>query len=290
VKGEVLYESLARGHATKLIQECPDLAVITGWLGSQRRAAAVSAFRVSANSKKPGRVVERISKHLRPAFGRVHLAQWDKEMKAVIAVRLASASETDVFAMTIDEQKAFTERSIILSDLLFFARGQECSTNINIAANISHHTVSRLLERGASTPETIKADVLKILQDVRALRAFLSLGIEHSLSKLQGDITYDFILPYGDGGLIVRTLRINTSVKSFFSDPMPVFSVRTYLDGSMLSTRDRERMAGFRLSRDPIVSAEDSRHILAWIQGNAEETDPRRRLLVSQDPDYGTAP
>lgn len=285
-----MYESLARGYATKLIQERPDLAVITGWLGSPRRAAAVSAFRVSANSKKPGRVVERISKHLRPAFGRVHLAQWDKEMKAVFAVRLASASETDVFAMTIDEQKSFTERSIILSDLLFLSREQECSTNINIAANISHHTVSRLLERGASTPETIKADVLKILQEVRALRNFLSSGIEHSLSKLQGDITYDFIVLYGDGGLIVRTLRINTSMKSFFSDPMPVFSVRTYLDGSMLSTRDRERMAGFRLSRDPIVSAEDSRHILAWIQGNAEETDPQRRLLVSQDPDYGTAP
>ncbi|MEI4235252.1 hypothetical protein [Roseovarius sp. D22-M7] len=234
-------------------------------------------------------MIERISKHVRPAFGRVHLAQWDKEMKAVFSVRLVSARETDVFAMSIDEQKAFSEGSVILSDLLFFARGREYSTNINIAANISHHAIARLLERGASTPETIKADVLMILQDVRALRNFLSSGIEHSLSKLKGEITYDLIVPYGEGGLIVRTLRINTAVKPFFSDPMPIFSIRTYLDDLMLGPRDRERMAGFRLSRDSIVSAEDSRHILAWIQGNAEETDPRRRLLVSQDPDSDTA-
>lgn len=283
-----MLKSLAKGHATKFIQERPDLAVITDWLNSRSRASAVSAFRASANSKKPGRVVERISKHVRPAFGKVRLAQWDKEMKAVFSVRLASARETDVFAMTIDEHKAFSERSVIISDLLFFSRGQECSTNINIAANVSHHAIARLLERGASTPETIKADVLMILQDVRALRNFLSSGVEHGLTKLKGDMTYDLIVPYDEGGLIVRTLRINTSVKSFFSDPMPIFSVRTYLDASMLTARDRERMAGFRLSRDPIVSAEDSRHILGWIQGNAEETDPRRRLLVLQDPDDDT--
>jgi len=284
-----LFKSLAKGHATKFIQERPDLAVITDWLNSRSRASAISAFRASANSKKPGRVVERISRHVRPAFGRVRLAQWDKEMKAVFSVRLASVRETDVFAMTIEEHKAFSERSVIISDLLFFTRGQECSTNINIAANISHHAIARLLERGASTPETIKADVLMILQDVRALRNFLSSGVEHSLTKLKGEMTYDLIVPYGEGGLIVRTLRINTSVKSFFPDPMPIFSVRTYLDASMLATRDRERMAGFRLSCDPIVSAEDSRHILAWIQGNAAETDPRRRMLVEQDPDHNPA-
>lgn len=284
-----MLKGLAKGHATKFTQERPDLAVITDWLNSPRRAAAVSAFRASANSKKPGRVVERISKLVRPAFRKVHLAQWDKEMKAVFSVRLVSARETDVFDMTIDEQKAFSERSVIISDLLFFCRCQECNTNINIAANISHHAISRLMERGASTPETIKADVLMILQNVRALRNFLSSGIEHSLTKLKGDMTYDLIVPYGEGGLIVRTLRINTAVKSFFSEPMPIFSVRTYLDASMLGVRDRERMAGFRLSRDPIVSAEDAHHILAWIQGNAEETDPRRRLLVAQDPDHDAA-
>ena len=278
-----LYKGLADGHATKFIQDRPDLGVITDWLISPRRAAAVAAFRESAPSKKPGRVLERLAKNVRPAFGGLHLAQWDTEMKSVFSVRLASARETDVFAMTVEEQKTISERSVILADLLFFARGQECSVDINIAANISHHAISRLLERGASTPETLKSDVLKILQQVRALRNFLSSGIEHSLTKLKGDMTYDLIVPHGDGGLIVRTLRINTSIRSFFPEPMPVFSVRTYLDGSMLGSRERERMSSFRLSRDPIVSREDARHILAWIQGNAEETDPRRRFWILGD-------
>jgi hypothetical protein len=281
---QALYNRLADGHATKFIQDRPDLSVITDWVGSPQRAAAVSSFRDSARSKKPGRVVERISKHVRPAFGAVHLAQWDKVMKAVFAVRLASARETEVFAMNDDEEKAFSERSIIHADLLFFSRAQQSSTNINIAANISHHAVSRLMERGASSPETIKADVLEILQKARSLRTLLSSGIEHNLTKLKDGMTYDMLMPHGEGALVLRTLRVNAAAKSFFPDPMPVFSVRTYLDSSMLGSRERERMSGFRLSRDAVVSVEDSRHILAWIQGNAEETEPSRRLVVAQDP------
>ena len=179
-----MYSRLADGHASKFIQDRPDLGVITEWLSSPRRFAAVSAFRESVPSKKPGRVLERLAKNVRPAFGGLHLAQWDTEMKSVFSVRLASARETDVFAMTVEEQKTFSERSVILADLLFFARGQECSVDINIAANISHHAISRLLERGASTPETLKSDVLKILQQVRALRNFLSSGIEHKMRPM----------------------------------------------------------------------------------------------------------
>lgn len=283
-----MYKRLAEGHATKFIQDRPDLSVITDWLNSPRRRAALSAFHESVPSKKPGRVIERVSKNARPAFGSVHLAQWDKVMKAVFAVRMASARETDVFAMTGDEEKAFSERSVILADLLCVARAGESNSHINIAANISHHAISRLMERGASTPETLKADVLQILQKARSLRTMLSSGFEHNLTKLKDDMTYDMLMPHGDGALVLRTLRVNAAAKSFFPDPMPVFSIRTYLERSMLGPRDLERMAGFRISRDATVSVEDSRHILAWLQGNAEETDPRRRLVISQEPREGS--
>ena len=66
-----LYKKLADGHATKFIADRPDLSVVTDWLNSPRSSAAVSAFRNSVPSKKPGRVIERISKHVRPAFGPV---------------------------------------------------------------------------------------------------------------------------------------------------------------------------------------------------------------------------
>lgn len=278
-----MYKRLADGHSTQFIQGRPELAVITNWMNSPRSAMAASAFRESVGSKKPGRVAERIIKHVRPAFGGLKVIQWDKEMKAVFSARMAAALETDVFDMTFDEQKAFSEPSVILSDLLFFERAQESTVDINISANVSHHALSRLLERGASTPETLKADALNILQKARALRQFLSSGIDHNLTRLKDEMTYDFIVPYRDGGLIIRTMRINTVTAQLFSDPMPIFSIRTFLHGSMLGPRERERMVGFRLSRDPIVSENDARHLLSWIQGNAEETDPRRRLLVAQD-------
>ncbi|SHF02062.1 hypothetical protein SAMN05444279_11464 [Ruegeria intermedia] len=278
-----MYTRLANGHATKFIQDRPDLSVITDWLNSSQRKAALSAFHNSVASKKPGRVIQRVSKNVRPAFGAVHLAQWDKVMKAVIAVRMTSARETDVFAMSGDEEKVFSERSVILADLMFVSRAAESNSYINIAANISHHAISRLMEREASTPETIRADVLEILQKARSLRTLLSLGLEHNLTNLKDNTTYDMLVPHGDGALVLRTLRVNAATKSFFPDPMPVFSVRTYLEKSMLGSRELERMAGFRISRDAMVSAEDLRHILAWLKGNAEEMDPRRRLIVEQE-------
>lgn len=282
-----MYKRLSEGHATKFIQDRPDLSVITDWFNSPRRSAAVSAFRNSAQSKKPGRVISRISKHVQPAFGAANIAQWDKAGKAVFAVRLASARETEVFAMTSAEEKAFSERSVILADLVFFSCARESGTSISIASNISHHAVSRLMERGASTSETIKADVLDLLQKARHLRTLLSSGIEHNLTKMKDGVTYDMLMPHGDGALVLRTLRVNAAAKSFFSDPMPVFSVRTYLDDSMLKPRDFERMSGFRISSGATVSAEDFHYILAWIEGNAQETDPRRRLVITQDPDHG---
>lgn len=278
-----MYKRLADGYATKFIQDRPDLSVITDWLNSPRRKAAVSAFRVSIPSKKPGRVIERVSKHVRPAFGAVHLAQWDKVVKSVFAVRLASVRETDVFSMTNDEEKVFSEKSVILVDLVCTSLAEESDTFINIASNISHHAISRLMERGVSTPETLTSDVLQILQEARSLRNLLSAGMEHTLTKLKDGVTYDILVPHGDGALVVRTLRVNAAVKSFFPTPMPVFSIRTYLDKSMLGPREIERMAGFRISRDAVISVEDSRHILAWIQGNAEEMDTRRRFEIAQD-------
>lgn len=275
-----LYKRFADGHATNFVQSRPRLTDITDWLSSPRREAAVLAFRESAYAKKPGRVVKRVSKYVRPAFDAVHLAQWDKVMKAVFAVRLASVRETDVFAMHADEEKVFSERSVIISDLLLLSVGNNFSAKISISANISHHAISRLMERGASNPESIDSDVLEILQQARALRDFLSSKSDHSLTKLKDGMTYDLIVPYRDGALILRTLRINATQQSFFSSPMPVFSVRTYLDDSMLSDRQHARMEGFRLSRDPLISNEDCQHTLAWLQKNAEETDPRRRLMV----------
>ncbi|MEQ9243867.1 hypothetical protein [Roseovarius indicus] len=273
-----MYEKLASGYATKFVQEHPDLGVVTTWMGSPKSRDAVSAFRSSVLSKKPGRVASRLSKLVRPAFKSVQVAQWDKSMKAVFAVRLLSSDETDVLDINIDERKFFSERSVVLSDLVFTARSGECSEQLSVSANISHHALSRLLERGAATPETLKTDVLEVLQQVRALRNLLSLGINHGLTKINDETTYDIILPYKKGGLVVRTVRIGAEKRSFFSSPLPVFSIRTYLDETKLRAREHERMAGFRLSRASMLSREDVEYTLAWLQGNAEETLASRRF------------
>ena len=39
---------------------------------------------------------------------------------------------------------------------------------------------------------------------------------------------------------------------------MPVFPIRTFLDSTMVTPRQRDRMAVFRLSKEARVSADDS--------------------------------
>lgn len=62
----------------KYIQDRPDLSVITDWLNSPRRKVALSALQDSVPSKKLGRMIERISKHVRPGFRVLHLARQNR--------------------------------------------------------------------------------------------------------------------------------------------------------------------------------------------------------------------
>lgn len=275
-----MYKKLADGHASKLLQDCPDLSAITAWLLSDRHTAATAAFRDSVPAKKPGRVLERLARHVRPEFAAIRIAQWDRALKSVFALRIASVPETEIFAMSEEERLAYTERSLVLADLVFRSRGAGSRSLLSLGASVTHHSLSRLLERGASTPETLKADVLEILQTARALRHFLSSGIERGLIAMPQTVTHDLLVPHGEGALVLRTFRISGASMPFLSDPAPVFSVRTYLDGSMLKPRDHERMAGFRLPREAMIPIEDFRQLIAWIRGNAQETDPSRRFKV----------
>lgn len=79
----------------------------------------------------------------------------------------------------------------------------------------------------------------------------------------------DILMSHRDGALVSRALRLNPATKSFLPDPMPVFSHRTYFAALMLGSRDLERMAGLRVSREATTSVEDAPYILASVQGNA---------------------
>lgn len=266
-------ESLAKGYATKFIADQRELSCITDWLESRHPQAATEKFAKAALAKKPGRVLSRMAKHLQPPFMAPEVGCWDRQLKAVFTGQMVAAHETDVFDMSIEDQAIFRERSVVLMDLLFVERSQRCDSDINMAANVSHHTIKRMLERGASTPSSLMKDILKILMGARALRQFLTSSIDHKLTGLKEGITYDFVLPFGDGGLILRTLRANPFLRAVFPSPMPVFSIRTFLDESMITSRQRERMAGFRLSKEARVSVSDAKHTMRWIDGNAEIAD-----------------
>lgn len=57
----------------KFIQDRPDLSVITDWLNSPRRKAALSAFHDTVQSMIPSRAIYRASRNVRPGFGAIYL-------------------------------------------------------------------------------------------------------------------------------------------------------------------------------------------------------------------------
>lgn len=183
-------ESLARGYATKFIADQRDLSCITDWLESRHPPLAAEKFAKSALAKKPGRVLSRLAKHLRPPFMAPKVGCWDRQLKTVFTGQMVAAPETDVFDMSVEDQAIFSERSVVLLDLLFIEQSQDCSSVINMAANVSHHTIKRMLERGTSTPYSLKKDILEILMNARALRQFLTSSIDHELTGLKEGITY----------------------------------------------------------------------------------------------------
>lgn len=256
-----MYDKLARGYATAYIQSIEDHGSLMGWADSSRRELSSESFAQSSLSKKPGRVLKRLSPFVRPPFSRLFIPKWDKQFKSASAHLITAAPETEVFDILEVNQPLYQERAVFLTNLIFSSEGGRCETSILTTANMSHHTLTRLLERDLATPDTLAEHVGQILQ---ITRDFAQLFDQTSLDQ---EKTYSFLIPYREGALPAVTMRVQPTVKDLYQGNLSVLSLRTYLDGDKLTEVDRERMGGFKTSK--ISSYEDFSYNKRWMEGNA---------------------
>jgi hypothetical protein len=233
-----MYHKIARGYATAYLSKLQSYDNVEAWFHGPKCLKPLNSFEASCQSKKPGRCAKRLLPLVRPVFEQPRVGLWTKDVKLVLAVGVSSAQESQVFEVSQDETPRFSERAAFLSNLIFSEIGGYASAQIMTVANISHHAITRILERDMSTPEKIKKDVRNILEVSR------NLGMSFQTIDMDKSKAYSFLVPYKGGALPVVTMRVNASSREAKENQW-VMSVRTYLAPEMVKAEDEKRMEGF---------------------------------------------
>ena len=260
-----MYEKLARGHATAYINGLQDFGRIEDWVDGPQRTKAVKAFDRSSLSKKPGRVLKRLTPLLRPQFQQATISQWTRQYKAIAATGLASTAENRVFRLPDDIKPLYSKRAVFLTDLLLSQYYDEIRVNVLTPSVISHHAIARLVERGGASPTTLSQDISIILEYcVTIAQKTPDSAFDHSAMM-------SFLLPFKAGALVAVFMEMDPAQIGKSLKSGRVLSVRTWLDSGKISDLDMERMGG--LTELSVVmthgnAAADER-FMRWFEDNA---------------------
>ena len=270
----MINNSLARGYATQTIRKYPDISIITDCYFSQKMERAQLAFGESSWSKKPGRTLHRIKKHIGTAFPNLQIDIWSKILKCVSGSRYVSSYDADIF--NIQNEDAFLERSIMLSSIAFvrLENFEHIRCSIEFSSHISHHAIQRMIQRGASTPEEIEKDILNILEEIQYIYFAIKSHPDPKIFKTQREKSYNLLIPYRDGALVLRTMNFKPSKLTDKVSPLPTLSIRSYLDPSKLSHHDHQRMKGYPIELIKRTSLSDEKtlqEIAPWFLNNFQE-------------------
>lgn len=107
-----MYPALARSHATAFLNAQTPHEKIEAWFTGPRAARAMSAMSESCYSKKPGRIIKRLTPIIKPISPRPFVAFWTKEQKMVMFNALSVAQDNVVLNRQDAGLPVFSERSV----------------------------------------------------------------------------------------------------------------------------------------------------------------------------------
>ena len=257
-----MYHKLARGYATAYLEKLQTYDAVEDWFEGRRCIQAITSFEQSAQSKKAGRCAKRLVPFLKPVFQQPRVGFWTRGSKLAISQAVSAAPESRVFDLDETTRPIFSERSAFLSNLFLGEVDGEFDARLLTVANISHHALARIVERELVVPEKLALEARNILGLTR------NLAMTFSLTDLDQDEAYAFLLPYKGGALPVVTMRISADSREA-SENRWIMSVRTFLTADMLKQSDHERMGGFHEATALISSDGSSEAISRWMEENA---------------------
>jgi len=254
-----MYPALARGHATAYLNARRPHSEVMAWFDSPRCRAALSEFDRSTRSKKPGRVLKRVTPHLKPVFERANIGIWVRPIKMIMTDALSVAQTNAVLDAGRSSAPLFEERSVFLTNGFLQADAERIESYAMTVANISHHALQRLIERDVTTPEDLPDHVRAILATARNI----GLLKEIVMPKAQ---TQAFLLPYAEGALAAVSMRVRPDPAQP-DQTRDVIAVRTWLGPEMLSEDDQKRIEGFDEAMDAML--ENDQLAKDWLKKNA---------------------
>ncbi len=281
-----MYEGLAKGYATAFVRQQTDHGAIRAWLESPRRPQAFKKFALSSQLGHEGRIIETMTPLVCPPFHKVFVpAPWSKLVKSVGAHLVTAAPETEVFRSDQVDELDFDERSVFLNNLFYIATKESVDSTLLTVANMSHHTITRLLQRGLADEQNLDYFVWLSMAIARDLAQIFG------LTSLKQDEAYDFLIPFMGGAFVARTMKVSPGIEKSYQGDRWVFSLRTFLEEGMLKAGDHERIAGMDIESDGtmqlrwlgrtremqrgIMREDDVNHIKGWLQANARPSRPR---------------
>ena len=260
-----MYEKLARGHATAYINSLQDYGRFLDWLEGPRPTKLMDALERSIYSKKPGRVLKRLTPLVQPQFGQMKIERWTPQYKGITAMGLARSAENRVFRLPADTRPLYSERAVFLANLLLGQKDDGIAFRVMTLSSISHHAIARLVEREGVSPTGLSKDIEFILLFCGRVAQFAQdTTIDHSAMM-------SFLLPFRWGALVAVFMDMNPVQAHKRQESRRVLSVRTWLDASKLSNLDRERMGGYEEMLSELVCDYDvgEESFKRWIKGNA---------------------
>jgi len=267
-------EGRAKGCAAAYMRKQADHKIIGDWLESPLRQQAFNKFVLTTQMKTDEHVVKHMAPFFPPDFSKPFLSiPWTEKHKTVAVHIITVSPETDMIEVNEEEQKIYNEKSIFLSNLIYFKSEDTCDATLLTEANVSHHTITRLLQRGKFYEMSFGRDISVLLQIARDLSQIFKDTTIFKESTLDQSVSYDFLIPYQDGALVARTLKATPKVRSQYQGDQWIFSLRTFLGKEMLKPKHHERMAGLEISKNGDV-------LLKWL---GETREMRRGMLMGAD-------
>ena len=283
-------EGLAKGYATAFVQKQADHSSIQDWLESPRRTQAFKKFALSSQMEHEGRVLETMAPLICPPFDAPFIpVPWSTQYKSVGAQLVSAAPETEVFQVDQNDELDYKERSVFLNNLIYSANAGKVEASLLTVANMGHHTITRMLQRGLADESSL--DYL----------VWLSMAIARDLAQifhwtsLEQDGAFDFLIPFMGGAFVARTMKVSPGIEKSYQGDRWVFSLRTFLEEDMLKPDDRERMAGMNIAEDGtmrlrwlgqtremqrgVMREADVNHIKGWLQANARPSRQRSAAI-----------
>jgi hypothetical protein len=217
---------------------------LLNWQQSKSPEQVMKAMSISAGSKKPGRVVKRVEKHLGGIFERTRVITWDKDVKFVTAVTLTSGAEADIVDTPNAEEIGVTQNGIHQTDLYIRTQGEHTVIDAVTVSSVAPNALTAVAEYKELAAEDINREVRSMLTAARVFGT----GLE-AAKILPGDIK-DFLIPYAGGALEARNIPI---IRTEFEERVPgqMISIRGFRDEATLSDEDKARIGDLTSAMTP---------------------------------------